>query len=114
MARPIPVYLLPHSATQKYGKPTENDAGTRTWPSSRALSHVRFEPTSRMTMGKDNKQIALSAIMFFDCRNSSPRSSTFAIGDQISRTGGSAYTVVGGTEPLCDARQPHHYELELI
>lgn len=113
MARPIPRYLLPHSATHKYGTPTEDDTGARAWPSSRTLSHVRFEPTSRLGMTKDNQQIQLSAVMFFDCRNSGPRGVSFAIGDQIIRTGGATYTVVGGTEPLFDAGRAHHWEVEL-
>jgi hypothetical protein len=112
MAVPIPRYILPHSATQKYGTSTEAESGAVTWPSSRALSYVRFDPSSKLVLSKENQQVQLSAIMFFDCRNSLPAGATFAIGDQIS-VGSRTYTVVGGDEPIWDARHAHHYEVEL-
>jgi hypothetical protein len=109
----IPRSLLPHSATQGYGAQTDDGWGGMSHASSRALTYVRFEPSSKLITTKDNKEIKLSAIMFFDCRNSGPAGTTFAIGDQIEKPGGTKYTVVGGVDPIYDATRPHHCEVEL-
>lgn len=114
MAMPIPKSLLPQSATHKYGQPTDDGWGNKALPSSRTLSHVRFEPSTKLVVNKENQQVQLSALMFFDCRNSAPAGISFAIGDQISKTDGAAYTIVGGVDPIWDERRPHHLELELV
>ena len=111
---PIPRFLLPHSATHRYGVKTQNDAGQDSYESSQTLTRVRFEPSTKLVKTKDNNERQLSAMMFFDCRNSSPSGVTFALGDQIERSGGSTYEVVGGTEPVFDGRTAHHYEVELL
>ncbi|MFA5424229.1 MAG: putative minor capsid protein [Phycisphaerae bacterium] len=108
MSKSIPKRLLPHSATHNYGAKVKDDWGNLTHASSRALTHVLFEPTSKLIKSKDNREIQLSALMYFDCRNSSPEGATFAIGDQIIR--GAAYEVVGGIDPIRDGT---HYEVEL-
>jgi hypothetical protein len=113
MLMPIPRWMLIHSATQHYGTPAKDTWGNKTWPSSRALTRVRIEPTTKLIRTKDNREIKLSAIMFFDCRNSGPDGVAFALGDQIQRPGGATYTVAGGIEPLYDATRAHHWEVEL-
>lgn len=109
---PIPTWMLPHSATQSYGTPTDNGWGGKTWP-SRSLTHVLFEPTSKLIRTSDNREIQLSAIMYFDCRNSGPAGATFALGDQIQQIDGRTYTVVGGVDPLLEGTRAHHWEVEL-
>lgn len=111
---PIPRCLLIHSATHKYGAKTQDNTGAWTHASSQALTRVRFEPSTKLVKTKDNNEVQLSAIMLFDCRNSLPVGTTFALGDEISRTGGSVYEVVGGTEPKFDGLDAHHYEVECL
>ena len=109
--QPIPRFLLKHSATHNYGAKTQNDAGQNSYASSRALSRVLFQPSSKLVKTKDNNEKQLTAIMFFDCRNSQPVGATFTLGDQIIKTGGATYEIVGGTERVRDGA---HYEVELI
>ena len=113
MARPIPKKLLIHSATQKHGVPTEDDTGARSWPSSRALTHVRFEPTTKLVMSKDNKEVQLAAIMFFDRQNSAPTTAAFAVGDGITQTDGAQYQIQV-IDILNDEKGMHHLEIGLI
>lgn len=113
MFPPIPKALLPHSATHEYGVKVKDEWQNVTWPNSQTLSRIRFEPTSKLIKTKDNREVQLSALMFFDCRNSFPADAMFAIGDQIVQTNGAKYEVVGGITPIFEASKPHHYELEL-
>lgn len=110
---PIPRELLIHNATHKYGTPAQDDDGNYDWPNTRTLSRVRFEPSSKLVMTKDNREVQLAALMFFDCHNSTPADTTFAVGDQIQQTGGATYEVVG-VEPLYDISGLHHYEVLLV
>jgi hypothetical protein len=113
MARPIPKSMLIHSATQKYGIPTDDGWGNKTWPSSRTLSRVRFEPSTKLALTKENQQVQLRAVMFFDCRNSAPLTAAFAVGDRIQQTGGEEYSIAS-IEPLSDNRNLHHFEIGLV
>lgn len=114
MARPIPRAMLPHEATHKYGIQTDDGWGNKAHHSSQTLKFVRFEPSSKLVMTKDNNEVQLSAVMFFDCKNSTPVDAIFTAGDLLNRTGGAAYTIVGGVEPICAKNSAHHYELELV
>ena len=111
MARPIPRALLIHSATHKYGTLADDGWGNMTHPSSQSLEFVRFEPSSKLVMTKDNNEVQLSAVMFFDCINSVPAGATFAVGDQI--VFGDRTYHVETVDTLYD-RTLHHYELGLI
>ncbi len=114
MARPIPRHVLPQSATHRYGAVTKDEWGNETRATSATLSYVRFDPSSKLVTGKDNKQVQLSAVLFFDCRNSTTSgTAAFALGDKIER-GSTVYTIVGGVDPLYDAGRAHHWELELV
>lgn len=110
--RAIPKLFLIHSAVHRSGK-TLDDWGNETWATETDLSRVRFEPSSKLVKTTDNTEVQLSAIMFFDCRNSKPNGEVFGLGDEIEFND-TKYTVVGGTEPLYEATRAHHYEVELI
>lgn len=113
MLIPIPRWMLPHSATQRYGAPTKDNWGNETRPNNRILGYVRFDPASKLVTTKDNREVRLSAIMFFDCRNSTPSEATFAVGDLIEQTNGAKYTVAGGVDPVWEGEKAHHFEVEL-
>jgi hypothetical protein len=106
--------MLIHSAKHRYGAKTQNDAGQWTHASNQTLTRVRFEPSTKLVKTKDNNEVQLSAVMFFDCRNSGPADTTFMLGDEIERVDGSTYEIVGGTEPIFDGNRAHHFEVELL
>lgn len=109
--RPIPKNLLIHEvmlhrsqSKDRWGK-TELDRGAH-------LERVRLEPTSKIVRDKNNAEIRLSAIMFYDCKNSLPRDISFAEDDIIifNRQKHKIQTV----ELLYDEQKLHHYELGLV
>jgi len=111
MAQAIPYQLLIHSATHNY-TPSHGNWGAETFAGTRALTYVRFEPSSKLITTKDNRQVQLAATMFYDCKNSAPSGVTFTEGDQIIQTGGRVYKVE--TVDNCnDEIGLHHYELGL-
>ncbi len=76
------------------------------------LKFVRFEPLSKLVTSKDDRQITLSAVMFFDIKNSRPKNVTFYQGQKIEFNN-VEYTVET-IETLYDNQKLHHYELGLI
>lgn len=108
--KPIPKWLLIHKAVlhkveseDRFGK-TALDDGIQ-------LDRVRFEPTDRIVRDSNKSEIKLSAILFYDCKNSKPRGTTFAV-DDIITFNQKQYKV-----QVCDLledKKPHHYELGLV
>lgn len=109
--KPIPKKLLIHTAELK----TVNT--NNTWQNEEEtglilLSKIRFEPLSKLVTAKDNRQVTLSAVLFYDCRNSRPKNVEFVSGQKICFNG--AEHVIETIEPLYDGDKLHHYELGLI
>lgn len=107
----IPKKLLIHEVTHSQTKNTDR-WGTKETANEQTLSRVRLEPSSKIIRDKNNAEIQLAAIMFYDCRNSSPRGVVFAEDDIISFNG--AKHRVQTVEPLYDGNKLHHYELGLV
>lgn len=123
MIPPIPKKLLIHSAElitdfspDKWGTPQKSEMVQ--------LEHVRIEPSAKYVIGGNGETVQLAAVLFFDCRNSSPADVTFTLkSDTVNgRTvvlqkvsfGGRLYTVQT-VEPLyADRNRIHHYEVGLI
>ncbi len=119
----IPKQLLIHSAeliteftSDKWGKPQESE--------NVSLKHIRIEPSAKHVINSNGETVQLAAVLFFDCRNSSPSDVTFALKDDTvnGRTavlqkvsfGGRIYTVQT-IEPLyADKNRIHHYEVGLV
>lgn len=108
--RPIPKKLLIHSAELK--AVTKNEWQEETLTTIANLKYIRIEPSSKLVTDKQNRQITLSAVMFYDCRNSRPETVEFTHGQKIC-WGGKEYTVEI-IEPLYDSGKLHHYEIGLI
>ena len=111
MARQIPKKLLQHSVVHRSG-PTTDEWQNPTFTDVKTVKNVRVDPSSAVKKTKDNQEKVLAALMFYDCRNSSPREVTFAEGDQIEFIG-MKYTVVS-VEKLYDEKRLHHLEVGLI
>lgn len=108
---PIPKALLIHGADLQ--AVTGKDAwGNETLSNPVGLKYVRFEPSTKYVKDKQNNEIQLAAVMFYDCRNSRPKGQIFTDG-QIVTFNGEGYRVKL-VEPLYDGRRLHHYELGLI
>lgn len=123
MIRPIPKNLLIHSAElttefspDKWGTPQKSETVK--------LEHVRIEPSAKHVIGGNGETVQLAAVLFFDCRNSSPADVTFALKDDTVNGGtvvlqkvsfGGRIFTVQTIEPLyADKNRIHHYEVGLI
>lgn len=107
---PIPKRLLIHSATLK--SVTEDKWQGQTLTTVAELKHIRIEPTSRHITDKQNRQINLTALLFYDIIASSPKNVDFAQEQKIIFNG-KEYTIET-IEALYDESKLHHYELGLI
>lgn len=106
----IPKNLLIHSAVLQSS--TENKWQSEIRETIAELKKIRIEPSSKLVTSKDNRQITLSAVLFFDLRNSRPLNISFEHGQKILFNG-NTYTIET-IEELFDNRKLHHYELGLI
>lgn len=115
-AKPIPKHLLIHSATHEYGRPVQDDNGNDVWPSSQGLERVRVEPSGKLVLDRNlsrqNNEVRLSMLMFFDARNSVPTGIEFEHGDRIV-WGGQPYRVAS-IDKLYDGTNFHHFEIGLV
>lgn len=109
MTRPIPCSLLIHSAVLY--QVSENAWQSETRTELAQLSHVRIEPASRLVVGKDNRSAEISAVLFYDCRNSRPRAIEFAEGQRVE-FGGKLYRIQS-IDRIYDNRRLHHLEVGL-
>lgn len=114
---PIPRRLLIHSCEliTEFSKDKWGNVSTE----SVVISCVRIEPCAKVVKGADGVDVQLSAVLFFDCRSSIPRSAVFKMpGDggcerQTVIFEGRRY-VVGSIERLYDTKGVHHLEIGLI
>lgn len=111
MARPIPRKLLIHSVKHKYNG-TKDSWGNITYANERDLTRVRIEPTAKRVLSRDNTEIQLTSLMFYDCVNSNPTGINFIIGDAIVL--GTINYVVESIEQLYDESKLHHIEVGLV
>lgn len=129
MIRPIPKKLLIHSAElitefspDKWGKPRESERVQ--------LKNVRIEPSAKHIIGGSDRYVhvskgeivQLAAVLFFDCRNSSPGDVAFALKDDLVNEKsvliqkvcfGTRQFTVQTVEALY-ANGIHHYEIGLV
>lgn len=106
--KPIPKTLLIHSA--KLLEVTEEAWQEKNEKEIAALKNVRVEPAGKMIVTNDNRSITLSAVLFYDCRNSSPKTE-IKCGNYIVFEG-QRYRVET-VERLYDNKRLHHLEVGL-
>ena len=108
--RAIPRNLLIHSA-KAYSEQTDNTWNDKTGELVAELDRVRVEPSASLRLTNTNEQVQLSAVLFFDCRNSAPKDFDFSKTDIITALG-NEYRVIN-VDKLYDERGLHHYEVGL-
>lgn len=111
MSRPIPKTLLIHQAKYLTGKTTD-DWGNVIYANEQPLRFVRFEPSSKLVLSKDNQELQLSLLMFYDQHNSSPAGLIFEVDEQIEYRGKKYTIVLNDLEH--DESGLHHQEVGLV
>lgn len=109
--KPMPKALLIHSA-KLLEVSTENTWQSEETAEIATLKNIRIEPLSKLVTAKDNTQVTLTAVLFYDCKNSRPSGVSFKQGQKIIFN--SIEYIVETIEPLYDGQKLHHYELGLI
>ncbi|MFR0881366.1 MAG: putative minor capsid protein [Oscillospiraceae bacterium] len=107
----MPKALLIHSA-KLLEVSTENTWQSEETAEIATLKNIRIEPLSKLVTAKDNTQVTLTAVLFYDCKNSRPSGVSFKQGQKIIFN--SIEYIVETIEPLYDGQKLHHYELGLI
>ena len=101
----IPKSMLPHSCTLE--TPLDEDG----YSEPVTLKNVRIDPSSSVSTDKQNRELRLSAVLIYDCRNSSGTDG-FEEEQRITFEG-REYTV-HSIDKLYDRRKLHHYEVGLV
>lgn len=115
----IPRWARPHTVTYKHyvGKDIHQNPQ---YDAPVTIKYVRMEPTSKIVLTKDNTQVQLSSLLFFDCQDSQ---ATNASGNSVSVSfdnldsvtfGGRDYTVLSVDTLFDKSQAPHHIEVSLI
>ncbi|HNW87651.1 MAG TPA: putative minor capsid protein [Candidatus Limiplasma sp.] len=104
----LPSTLI-HSATLQTASKDRDQ--NRTYTTVAALTRVRAEPTSKQVLTPAGAQKQLTALLFFDVRNSRPAGTTFVVGQYVLWNG--AEYRIETVDTLYDKRKLHHYEVGL-
>lgn len=112
MLKPIPRKVLIHSAV--YTKVTSKDkwgavVEAEETPAPISLTFVRIEPSSAIKLSKDNKEMQLKSILFYDCVNSLPTGVSFELEDTITFSG--TDYIIASIDPISALSGIHHYEI---
>lgn len=109
--KPIPKSLLIHDV--QIQTVSGKDAwGAEEFSAPVPVHYVRLEPSTKYVKNKQNEEIQLAAVLFYDCHNSRPRGLTFHDGQAVAFHG-EMYRIQL-VEPLYDGRKLHHFEVGLI
>lgn len=109
--RAIPKQLLVHTAVL-YRIQTEDAWGHEELDDGTELRYVRMKYSGKVVRDKNNAEIQLAAVLFYDCRNSSPKNVEFQVDDIIVFNG--EQFRVQTVELFTDEKHTHHYEMGLV
>jgi len=121
MLKPIPARILKHSATLKVAKTVDSWKKVTAY-TDYALLRVCIQPSNKTIKTKDNTDVTLNGLMFYDCRLSSPRDldiktlknqSDAAGGDMLLAFGSETFTVQIVDTIYDDVGRYHHTEVGL-
>ncbi len=109
--RAISKRLLIHNCT--VNKPSTTDSwGNVTIIIATSLTKIRIDPSSSIKKDKQNNDIQLNSILFYDCKNSLPSSFTFEYEQKVVFNN-KEYTVAS-IDYLYDRTKLHHLEVGLV
>lgn len=109
--RAIPRQLLIHTVIHSR-KASEDAWGKESYGEETALTFVRMEPSAKVVRDKNGAEVQLSAVLFWDCRNSRPEGFSFRLDDVIVFRGQKHKVIT--IDPLYDGRRLHHIELGVV
>lgn len=108
----IPRWARPHTVTYRHYTGTDIHQKAL-YDSPITIQYVRMEPTSKVVLSKENTQVQLVSVLFYDCQDSEPVNIGFTELDQIIFNG-RKYTVMSVDILYDKTVTPHHYEIGLI
>lgn len=107
----IPKRLLIHSVT--YNRVGGKDIWENETLTNEDLTLVRMEPSDKLVQNKQNQEVRLSSLLFYDLRNSQGLGSEgFKLDDNITFQGRNY--VITTIDALYDRNKLHHYEVGLV
>lgn len=106
----IPKRLLIHKSV-KYTY-VKDRWGEETLDDGQEIKYIRIEPSSKVVRDKNNAEVQLAAMLFYDCKNSFPRDVVWKE-DDIVAVNDEKYRVQT-VEPLYDGKRLHHYEIGMV
>lgn len=109
--RAIPIRLLIHRV-ELYRAADEDRWGNSDFDKVHEITNVRLDWTKSIVRDKNNAEVQLTALMFYDCKNSKPQGIEFKRDDVIHFNG--ERFKVETIEPLYDDKKLHHIEVGLI
>ena len=120
MLKPIPAQILKSTATVKVC--TGVDRYQKQTYTETTVKRVHLQPTNEIRKTETNTDCTLRAILFVDCRISTPRldwcgllrAAHDASGDMRVIVREVEYTVMGVDELRDDTDQLHHWEVALV
>lgn len=111
MKKAIPRRILIDTAVLKTNE-VKDDYGKIISEDPINLTYIRVDETAKLKQSKTDQEEQLTAIVFYDCRNSRPLNVTF-VKDQTLVYNGSERRIVT-IEPIKDDSRLHHYEIGVI
>ena len=106
----IPKSMLPHTVTVE--TPTGYDDWQKpTYSNGVMVKYVKIDPARALKTDNQNRQMQLSATLFFDFRNSMPLIK-FSVGQRVTFKG-HVYKVEIIETLFDNLDRPHHYEIGL-
>lgn len=119
--RPIPPRILTTSGTLKV--PISADRYGKAEYSETNFSKTHLQPSSSVKKTRDNREVVLRSLLFYDVRGSLPRGLDFdVLKTQAEKVGSDMLLLANGLEYIVetvemipdDTGKPHHYELGLV
>lgn len=108
--KPIPKTILIHRAVLH--EKIKDSWDTKSPKKVGELERIRIEPSNKVIRDKNNEELQLAALLFFDCKNSSPRGQNFEVNQMVDFQG--EFFRVAVVEPLYDRKKLHHYEIGMV
>ncbi|MFI3206489.1 MAG: putative minor capsid protein [Clostridia bacterium] len=76
------------------------------------IEFVRIEPSDKIKISKEGRQITLSALLFYDSVNSKPKDYVFSTEDIV--TWNDSRYKIASIEPIYGINKLHHLEIGLV